>query len=49
MRALAERPDADVMVFGDVGVLARAAKVAGVARARAGARPRRHQLARRMR
>jgi len=30
-RALAERPDADVMVFGDVGVLERAARVAGVA------------------
>ena len=30
VRALAERPDADVTVFGDVGVLARAAKVAGV-------------------
>jgi 4-hydroxythreonine-4-phosphate dehydrogenase len=30
-RALAERPDADVTVFGDVGVLARAAKAAGVA------------------
>ena len=31
VRALAERPDADVVVFGDVGVLERAAKVAGVA------------------
>jgi 4-hydroxythreonine-4-phosphate dehydrogenase len=31
VRALAERPAADVMVFGDVGVLERAAKVAGVA------------------
>ena len=31
VRALAERPRADVTVFGDVGVLARAAKVAGVA------------------
>ncbi len=30
VRALAERPDADVTVFGDVGVLERAAKVAGV-------------------
>jgi 4-hydroxythreonine-4-phosphate dehydrogenase len=30
-RALAERPDANVTVFGDVGVLERAAKVAGVA------------------
>jgi 4-hydroxythreonine-4-phosphate dehydrogenase len=31
VRALAERPDAEVTVFGDVGVLERAAKVAGVA------------------
>jgi 4-hydroxythreonine-4-phosphate dehydrogenase len=31
VRALAARPNADVMVFGDVGVLERAAKVAGVA------------------
>jgi 4-hydroxythreonine-4-phosphate dehydrogenase len=31
VRALAERPGADVTVFGDVGVLERAAKVAGVA------------------
>jgi 4-hydroxythreonine-4-phosphate dehydrogenase len=31
VRALAERPEAEVTVFGDVGVLARAAKVAGVA------------------
>ncbi len=30
-RALAERPDANVVVFGDEGILARAAKVAGVA------------------
>ncbi len=30
-RALAERPDADAIIFGDVGVLERAAKVAGVA------------------
>ena len=30
-RALAERPDADVVVFGDLGVLARAAAAAGVA------------------
>jgi 4-hydroxythreonine-4-phosphate dehydrogenase len=30
-RALAERPDADVTVFGDVGLLERAAKAAGVA------------------
>src|SRR5581483_4292941 len=30
-RALAERANADVTVFGDVGVLARAAAVAGVA------------------
>jgi 4-hydroxythreonine-4-phosphate dehydrogenase len=29
-RALAERPDADVIVFGDQGLLSRAAKVAGV-------------------
>jgi 4-hydroxythreonine-4-phosphate dehydrogenase len=36
-RALAERPGADVIVFGDAGVLARAAKTAGVA-APAGAR-----------
>ena len=31
VRALAERPEADVVVFGDEGVLARAAKIAGVA------------------
>jgi len=31
VRALAERPDADIIVFGDRGVLARAAKAAGVA------------------
>jgi 4-hydroxythreonine-4-phosphate dehydrogenase len=31
VRALAERPDANVLVFGDIGVLERAAKVAGVA------------------
>jgi 4-hydroxythreonine-4-phosphate dehydrogenase len=31
VRALAERPDADVLVFGDVGVLERAARVVGVA------------------
>jgi 4-hydroxythreonine-4-phosphate dehydrogenase len=31
VRALAERPAAEVIVFGDAGVLARAAKVAGVA------------------
>jgi 4-hydroxythreonine-4-phosphate dehydrogenase len=31
VRALAERPDADVLVFGDVGVLERAAKIVGVA------------------
>ena len=31
VRALAARPDADVIVFGDVGVLARAAEVARVA------------------
>ncbi|HVY40556.1 MAG TPA: 4-hydroxythreonine-4-phosphate dehydrogenase PdxA [Polyangia bacterium] len=30
-RALAERPDADVLVFGDPGVLARAASAAGIA------------------
>jgi 4-hydroxythreonine-4-phosphate dehydrogenase len=30
-RALAERPDADVIVFGDQGLLNRAAKIAGVA------------------
>jgi 4-hydroxythreonine-4-phosphate dehydrogenase len=30
-RALAERPDANVVVFGDAGILARAAKAAGVA------------------
>jgi 4-hydroxythreonine-4-phosphate dehydrogenase len=30
-RALAERPEANVIVFGDAGVLARAAKTAGVA------------------
>jgi 4-hydroxythreonine-4-phosphate dehydrogenase len=31
VRALAERPDADVLVFGDVGVLERAAAIVGVA------------------
>jgi len=31
VRALAARPEAEVMVFGDLGVLARAAKTAGVA------------------
>jgi 4-hydroxythreonine-4-phosphate dehydrogenase len=31
VRALAERPDAEVIVFGDAGVLARAAKAVGVA------------------
>jgi 4-hydroxythreonine-4-phosphate dehydrogenase len=36
VRALAERPDADVIVFGDHGVLARAAKAAGVAAPPAG-------------
>ncbi|HLK94000.1 MAG TPA: 4-hydroxythreonine-4-phosphate dehydrogenase PdxA [Polyangia bacterium] len=35
VRALAERPHADVVVFGDEGVLARAAKLAGVAPPRA--------------
>ncbi|HVV53315.1 MAG TPA: 4-hydroxythreonine-4-phosphate dehydrogenase PdxA [Polyangia bacterium] len=34
-RALAERPDAEVVVFGDAGVLARAAEAAGVAPPRA--------------
>ena len=43
VRALAERPDADVTVFGDVGVLERAAKVAGVAAPDQRARPRRDQ------
>ncbi|HEY6478128.1 MAG TPA: 4-hydroxythreonine-4-phosphate dehydrogenase PdxA, partial [Polyangia bacterium] len=35
VRALAERADAEVIVFGDAGVLARAAKIAGVAPPRA--------------
>ncbi len=35
VRALAERPDAGLLVFGDEGVLARAAKLAGVAPPRA--------------
>lgn len=35
VRALAERPGADVVVFGDEGVLERAAKIAGVAPVRA--------------
>jgi len=35
-RALAERPDADLLVFGDAGVLARAAVAAGVAAPAAG-------------
>ncbi|HTB59179.1 MAG TPA: hypothetical protein VLC06_14995, partial [Polyangia bacterium] len=31
VRALAERPDANVLVFGDIGLLERAAKIVGVA------------------